>query len=199
MHPAFRDEFRSDAEIQRDVDERKKEVAARRWANPIYPVKPVLSERCAVEHLIQVMGRTLRVDIAHPNRKKCVILFCELDNQSLFEKECKKQNGAKVIPFQFNTLARQSDFLKVLGKAIPSLFKPFLFERIFETLDSELTVAPKVKLGNFASRMKDTYRIYSHKTIEDEIRKLYLVDLLPIGNHGKMIAVITGKNDSVEI
>ena len=44
MHPVFRDEFRSDAEIQRDVDERKKEVAARRWANPIYPVKPVLSE-----------------------------------------------------------------------------------------------------------------------------------------------------------
>ena len=197
MHPAFKDVKKTDSEIITDIEKRNAEIKAKVYVHPVYPVPNNISERCAVEHLIQVIGRTLRIDNNHPERKKFVILFSFLENQNLFEKECKRQNGANVVLFKYDKRKEQEQFFKTIDNALPSVFTPYIKEKVFEKLDEELARGACVKLGEFSKeRADECHKLVSYKTIERNITDAYDIELKPLGAKGMDIRIVVKKNVS---
>jgi hypothetical protein len=196
MHPAFKNEWRSDSDIAKDVAERDRRKRAGLYTSAIYPVNKCITERCAVEQLIQIIGRTLRVDPNNPDREKFVILFSKLDDQEFFEKECKIQNGSKVVKFQYDRLKDRQNFFSRIDRALPSIFLPVIMTKVFERLDEELARGACPKLGEFSKeRAEEIHKLVSYKTIAREISPAY--DTTPedrsIGVRGKAPLIIIKK------
>jgi hypothetical protein len=194
MHPAFKGEFKKASEIEEEVNERDRRKKAGQYAPPVYPVKTTITERCAVEQLIQVIGRTLRVDPNNPSQEKFVILFSKLDDQEAFEKECTTQNGAKILTYHYERLPDKNKFFLALGKAILVVFRPVLISTTSKLLDQELAQGDVVKLGDFTQmRAKEFHEVISYKTLEREISRAYVIEERPIGKNGKNVRVIVKK------
>jgi len=196
MHPAFKGDYKTASEIEREVAERDRKKAEGKYVPPVYPVNRIITERCAVEHLIQVIGRTLRVDLKNPDQEKCVILFSKLDEQESFEKECKKQNGAKVVTFKYDTASSREGFFKALRKSISAAFKPTVITWIFKRLDQELAQGACVKLGDFSKKMaEELHQPKSYKSIERIIKEGYETEFQPLGVNGRDILIIIKKKN----
>jgi hypothetical protein len=197
MHPAFKDVWRKESDILRDIAKRDRKKESGGFVESVYPVSDNITERCAVEELIQDIGRTLRVDPKNPEREKLVILFSKLKHQDLFEKECKKQNGANVFTYRYNRTEEQQKFFSTVNKLLPLVFRPALIEKIFNKLDHELAQGDCVKLGIFSHRMeKEFHKLASYKTIERAILDSYETEKQPIGKNGKPITIILNKKMS---
>lgn len=197
MHPAFKEKYKTKSQIAKEVITRNKKMSAGQYAPPVYPVCNAITEHCAVEQLIQVIGRTLRVNLNNPDQEKFVILFSKLDDQDAFEKECKNQNGAIVIPFYYDKASGKTFFFKALRKSISTVFRPVIVTWIFKKIDEELAHAPYVKFSEFSKKMADDlHGFISHKTIERDIQDTYETGFKPLGERGRDILVILKKKMS---
>jgi hypothetical protein len=189
ISPPFELEWKPSSDIIKEVEDNK----TKPYKNPIYPVNREISDNCAIEHLIQVVGRTFRKKNNGPERKKLVILFSNLDiKNALFQ-----QNGCEYLSFKIRSQTSRNGFYTQLEREIKKVLFPLIFDKIIDDIKIRLESDDHVKLYEYCVEVsKQLDGKIGFKTIEREIKsRLHdYIQKMPVGFNNRNILVIKKPN-----
>jgi len=175
LHPAFESIWRSQEDIERD------RIA--KPGSPLYYVERKISNKEAKNNLLQMIGRTLRDNPLEQDQTKIVIVFSDIK----IDKDCRKQNGGKVILSSTNSQTTLTRFLTNLKKASQKAFRKRIFQKICQDIDERLP-SGLVKLDEISDIFSQKISLFSKSTIKIEIEKVYETKQMSISNSGRSIS-----------
>jgi hypothetical protein len=175
LHPAFESIWRSQEDIERD------RIA--KPGSPLYYVERKISNKEAKNNLLQMIGRTLRDNPLEQDQTKIVIVFSDIK----IDKDCRKQNGGKVILSSITSQTTLTRFLSNLKKASQKAFRNRIFQKIYQDIDERLP-SGSVKLDEISDIFSQKISVFSKSTIKIEIEKAYGTKQMSIRNSGRSIS-----------